>query len=1446
MIDHIIRFSVKNKLVIFTFLGVWIAWGTYSLIHLPLDAVPDITNKQVQIVTQSPALSPQEVEKFITFPLEMAMANLNHVEEVRSISRYGLSVVTVVFEEHVPIMLARQYVSEKLPQVASEIPPEWGNPALMPITTGLGEIYQYTLEVKPGYETRYDATELRTIQDWIVKRQLTGIKGIVETSSFGGNLKQYEVSIDPQRLNAHDLTISEVQEALAKNNANTGSSYMQKGPYAYYIRAEGMLAGAEEIEQVVLGSNGDVPLLLKDVATVTIGHAPRFGAMTKNGKGEAVGGITLMLMGGNAAEILSNVEERVAAVQKSLPEGLELKPYLNRGELIDRVVSTVKTNLLEGGLIVVFVLVLLLGNLRAGFIVASVIPLSMLFAFGLMKTFGITANLMSLGAIDFGLVVDGSVIVVESIVFYLHTHFNAQKLSPAEMDEAVVQSSSKIRQAAAFGEIIILIVYLPVLTLSGVEGKMFQPMALTVGFAILGALILSMTYVPMVASLLLSRKVTQHTTFADRLNDWLRKYYLRALHWALGYRKTILLTILAVFVGTAILFSNMGAIFIPTLEEGDLAMQMTVPPGSSLNESIDKATKAEQVLLKHFPEIRQVVSKIGTAEVPTDPMAIEDADIMIVLKPKSEWVTATDREELVGMMKEKLEIIQGASFEFTQPIQLRFNELMTGAKTDIAVKVFGEDLDQLASLGEQAGGIIGNIPGAADVKVQQLEGLPQLLIRYQRDKIARYGVNIDELNKVIKTAIAGETAGAIYEGERRFDLVVRLASVQRNNPDVFNELYVRTHNGRLVPITEVASVELVQAPMQVAREDAHRLITIGVNVRERDIKSLVTEIQTTLEAELPLPPGYYITYGGEFENLENATQRLKIAVPAALLLILVLLYFTFSSIKNALMVFMAIPLAAIGGVWALWLRDMPFSISAGVGFIALFGVAVLNGIVLIMEMLNLERQGVKDTYERIIQACSTRLRPVIMTAAVASMGFLPMALSRAAGAEVQQPLATVVIGGLLTSTLLTLFVLPIIYSFVNAGLRLKKSTSVQMAMATGLLLLLTLPSEQAEAQTTDTLYLSQAQAMEMAKANYPALKNAQLAVKAAATTHKGSFDLGSTQVDYQRGQINAELRQDYFLTINQNFGSPFQMMAERQVLAQEVKLLEAQTLENERTLLQALSFSWDEWQWIHTKLNMLSRQLQLYDDFVKTARLRYETGESNLLSKVLAETKREQLMVQIQELNSMQQTALSKINLMVHHETPVAPLASEWERIPLPTQMLGSELNAHPLLQIKQQQWQAAQKMHQLERSKLSPSFSAGVFQQKLEGATGFSGWQLGISMPLWFMPQKAKASAAKLKVQMASNELDLNRSMLQQQKSSLLTRESALREKLLFYEEQASENAELIEEKSKTLYQNGEISYHEHILNLSEALNLRLLHLDALQQYNQVAIELKFLVGNY
>ena len=1436
MFENIISFSVRNKFIIALFVLALIGGGFFALNQIPINAVPDITNNQVQVVTTSPSLSAEEVERFITYPIEISMANLPGVVELRSISRYGLSVVTIVFEDGMPVTDTRQFVSEQISVAAEEIPDGLGSPELMPITTGLGEIYQYTLEVDSAFAGQYDAMELRTIQDWIVKRQLSGINGVVEVSSFGGYLKQIQVSVDPARLRSFGLTISDVLHALETNNQNTGGSYLERGPNAVYIRAEGVVKNIEDVENIVVQQDG-TPVLLRQVATIAEGYPPRYGAMTKNGKGEAVGGITLMLKDANSSQTLDNIHQRVAEVQSSLPDGVSIVPYLDRSELVARTTGTIQKNLIEGGLIVIFVLVLLLGNWRAGFIVASVIPLSLMFAFIMMHLFGVSANLMSLGALDFGIVVDGAVIIVEGVLHALVVAHAGQKLSQSQMDGVVIKSASSIYRSAAFGVLIIIVVFIPIMTLTGIEGKMFRPMAQTVSFAVLGALILSVTYVPMLSALILKKDVTSKKNISDRIINGLQRIYQPGLRSALNHPAITLITAVALFGLSIVAFSRLGGVFIPQLEEGDIAMQMTLPTGSSLDESIRTSTQAEQILLKNFPEVKQVVSKIGTAEVPTDPMSVELADIMIVMKEKEEWTSAETREELVAKMEEKLSAIIGASFDFTQPIQLRFNELMTGAKTDVAIKIYGEDMDVLHAKAVEAANIAASIEGAADIVVEQTEGLPQLLVQYDRQRIAQHGISIEELNTVIRAAFAGEQAGVVFEGERKFDLVVRLSDARRSDFNL-NNLFVKRSDGQLIPVIELAHVKETLGPAQISRDDTKRRVTLGINVRGRDIESLVMEAQKKL-SRLELPPGYYITYGGDFENLQQAKQRLMIAVPIALLLIVVLLYFAFGSFRYAMLIFVAVPLSAIGGIFALWMRDLPFSISAGVGFIALFGVAVLNGIVLISYFNDLKEEGKLSLEALIIRGGMVRLRPVIMTASVAALGFLPMALSETAGAEVQRPLATVVIGGLVSATLLTLVVLPVLYRAVENYSARKISARISPAMIVGLLMTLALP---ATAQEHTAIQLTEKEAVALALKNNPRVKVAGLEVQSQQAQGKTAFRLPATNVGVQYGQINSAER-DPFLEITQSLGSLPAHIQRSKLSRHRVEVAEEQQALTVRDLTYEVRSSWQEWLYLRQVTQELRQQLSYYENFDKRAELQYRLGERSLLEKTLIEntlhTLKNNFTVQSENLEQ----ALAELQFLLTTGDEIIPAQDTLLSLVMPADTTSGQ---HPAVAILQKQVKTSEAQSRLERSLLFPEISVGYFRQNISETDlrlkGLQGWTFQVAVPLWFRPQQGNIQRAKIENLQAREALTLGKQRLENARVKALSNVAKYERLLDYYSAQGLSQADAILRTATLQMDAGEIDFFQYLQSMERYTGTRLQFLETLRNYNLSIIELEYL----
>ncbi|MBP7169332.1 MAG: efflux RND transporter permease subunit [Bacteroidales bacterium] len=1032
MIERIIRFSINSKLIIILLTLTIALFGVYALTQIPVGAVPDITNNQVQVITTSRNLSTQDVEQFITYPVELEMSNLPGVKEIRSISKFGLSVVTIVFEENLGTYLPRQLIAEKLKAAAANIPEGFGEPDMGPISTGLGEIYQYVLDVKPGYETRYTTTDLRTIQDWFVKRQLSGIPGVVEVNTWGGYLKQYEVAVDPQKLAQYGVSIIDVLNALEQNNGVAGGAYIERDNQSFFVRGEGLLKSLADIEQIPISTINGISVRIADVAKVQEGHANRFGAITANGQGEKVMGQIMMLKNANSNKVIEAVKQRVAEVQKHLPEGVYINPIVERSELISKTTNTILENLIFGCLIVFLVVLLILGNLRAALVISSLIPLALLFTISAMYVFGIDANLMSLGALDFGIIIDGAVIIVEFIVMKLTLRSN--EITGIEnterkkiFDTISFQGASKMMNSAIFGQIIILIVFIPILSLAGVEGKMFRPMALSFSFALLGAMFFGFTWLPVAASLFLRPQKSNWTV--TRWVMWLlHSSYKPVIEWAYNNKRWVLGLAFAMLLFSGWVFTRLGAEFVPTLDEGDFVIQPVLKTGTSLTRTTELTTMMEKILIEKFPEVDKIVSRIGAAEVPTDPMSMEEIDMIIKLKPKKYWVSAKSKEELANRFKEALSVIPNVEYEFTQPIEMRFNELITGVRADLAIKIFGEDLGVLNAKAIEVTKLIDGVPGAADIIMDKTAGLPQISIRYNRDKLSVYGISVTELNRVVSAAFAGATAGNIFEGEKRFDLVVRLSDSYRHDIDNVKNLLVSVPGGGLVPLGELAQVEYSKGPAKISRDNTHRRVVVSVNVRNRDLESVVKDIQKILDSKLRLPAGYYVEYGGQFENLRNARKRLLVAVPVALALIFIFLHFAFHSLKDAILVYTAVPLSVIGGILMLWFRGMPFSISAAVGFIALFGVAVLNGIVLIEHLKELKDEGVENLRERIMRATRDRLRPVLLTASAAAMGFLPMAISTSAGAEVQRPLASVVIGGLITSTLLTMIALPLLYA----------------------------------------------------------------------------------------------------------------------------------------------------------------------------------------------------------------------------------------------------------------------------------------------------------------------------------------------------------------------------------------------------------------------------------
>lgn len=1431
MFNAILRFSVKKKLFVGLTTLFLLIGGIYSMLTLPIDAVPDITNNQVQIVTVSPTLAPQEVEQLITMPVEIAMSNIMNVTEIRSVSRFGLSVVTVVFKENVPTLDARQLVNEQIQTVSGEIPSELGAPELMPITTGLGEIYQYVLKVAPGYEDKYDAMELRTIQDWIVKRQLSGIPGIVEINSFGGYLKQYEVAVDPDVLFSLNITIGEVFEALNKNNQNTGGSYIEKVNRAYYIRSEGMINRIKDIEQIVVANRNGIPIHISDIGAVRFGAPKRFGAMTMDGEGECVGGIAMMLKGANANVVTGELEKRVEKIQKILPEGVSIEPYLNRSALVNRNISTVIHNLIEGAIIVFIVLIIFLGNVRAGLIVASVIPLAMLFAFIMMRLFNVSANLMSLGAIDFGIVVDGSIVILEGILAHLYgRQFRGRTLSAEEMDTEVEKGASGVVRSATFAVFIILIVFFPLLTLTGIEGKYFTPMAKTLVFCIIGALLLSLTYVPMMASLFLKHHIVTKPTFADRFFERLNELYSKALHVCMKFKWGTVAAAFAALAFSLFLFTRLGAEFIPTLDEGDFAMQMTLPAGSSLSESIAVSDEAEKVLKEKFPEIKHVVAKIGTAEVPTDPMAVEDADVMIIMKPFKEWTSASSRAEMVEKMKEALEpLSERAEFNFSQPIQLRFNELMTGAKADIAVKLYGEDTHELYEKAKEAAKYVEQVPGASDVIVEQTMGLPQLVVKYNRGKIARYGINIEELNTIIRTAYAGEASGVVFENERRFDLVVRLD--QEKVADLnLDKLFVRSGEGIQIPVSEVATIDLVNGPLQINRDATKRRIVIGVNVRGADIQQVVQEIQKTLDRNIKLKPGYYFDYGGQFENLQNAINTLLIVVPVALMLILLLLFFAFKNVTYTLVVFSTVPLSLIGGILALWLRGLPFSISAGVGFIALFGVAVLNGILMINHFNDIHKQTMYplSTNRVIARGTPHLLRPVFLTGLVASLGFVPMAVATSAGAEVQRPLATVVIGGLIVSTVLTLLVIPVFYKIVGSAAVWKRAYSGKKFFFLLLLALLPIPMKAQQVVTLE-------QAIELAKQNHPRLKTAAAAVRQAKAGRGEVLELAPTEFGYSWGQLNGEIKKDKQWEVNQNLGSLLTPFYKNVLVNRQIATGTFYHRIVEKEVVAEVKRAWAYYLYAYNLRSLYNDQNQWAEELQRIGELRYQQGEITLLEKNMAATMAADLKNRLFQSQEEEKLALARLNWACYAGQPIVPADTALVQFPA-----DIETPTYSEAHLKYFQSQAGEAKAQLnvERSRFFPELSLGYVRQDILPLKGLNSWMVGVSFPIYFLPRHSKVKQAKATAFIARTEAEANTRNLYNKVSEAIANLRRQSESLHYYTSSALKEADELMKVAALQLRHSETDITEFIQAVNVARDIRRGYIETVYQYNIAALE--------
>ncbi|MAT54903.1 MAG: CusA/CzcA family heavy metal efflux RND transporter [Saprospirales bacterium] len=1445
MIDQIITFSIKNKMIIGLLTIALIVVGIWSMTKVPIDAVPDITNNQVQVITQAPNLGTEDIEQFVTYPVELAMANLPGVVELRSISRFGLSVVTVVFEDDMGTYLPRQLVDEKLTEVKEEIPAGFGEPFMGPISTGLGEIYQYTLKVDSAHRDKYSATDLRTIQDWIVARQMAMVPGVVEINAIGGNIKQYEVAVDPDELKAIGLSILDIYNALAANNQNVGGAYIEKNHQANFIRGEGLARNLKDIEDMVVKNINGIPITIKDVAKVKFGTAVRYGALTQDGVGEIVGGQVMMLKGANSNDVIVRVKERMAQIQKSLPEGIIIEPFLDRSKLIGRTTYTVSKNLIEGALIVIFVLVFLLGNWRGGIVVASTIPLALLFAFIMMNVFNVWANLMSLGAIDFGIIVDGAVIIVESTVFLLHQKLlKKQKITPEVRNEVAATASSQMMSAAFFGQLIILIVFIPILALQGVEGKMFKPMALTFMFAMMGVMILCLTYVPMMSAWFIRTVSDNKPSWGDRFVAWLEKIYEPILAGALK-RSGLVLTLAVVLLSIAVFtFSRMGGEFVPQLDEGDIAFHAILKPGSSLSETIKTTTRIEKTVKDNFPEVQKIVSRIGVAEVPTDPMPFDFADIFVILAPREEWTSAETKDELVEKMKAKLEKIPGVNYEFTQPIEMRFNELLEGVREDIAIKLYGEDIEILAAKAQEVSKIIAGTQGIGDMRVEATTGLPQMTVIYNRHKLAQYGLNIRALNKVIQSAFAGGIAGVIFEGEKRFDLVVRLDEKHRQSIDNLKNLYVNLANGSQVPLKEVADISFRSGPMQISRDNTNRRIYVGINVRGRDIKSLVDEIQQKLDAELQLPPGYFIRYGGAFKNLERASKRLRLVVPIALGLIFLLIFLALKSFKQTAMIYVAIPLAAIGGVFSLWLRGMPFSISAGVGFIVLFGVAVLNGLVLISGWNELKASGVTDLGQRIRQGARRRIRPILLTALTDVLGFLPMAISTSAGAEVQRPLATVVIGGMITATLLTLFVLPVLYQWVErTGMKVPVPKSLSLLLLAGGLFLL--PYGNLKAQTLDAqIPVSLEEAVLRAKTVYPIIKAARLEVQNQEALKKTAWDFGNTIISTGGEELGNGQGVYTLLGIRQQSVDLFGIKPRLQLQEARVALAEAALNLSELELEFQVKNSYG-------KLYAARQQYLLYQEldsvfsaFEKAARIRYETEATSRLEYLAAANQSRQVSIQKEQVYRDYLLALQQFNLWMVSDSVFTVSDDATRQWASPLDIAKDSLLRHPVLDLAWRELTVADRRIETAKAAFLPKFNLQLGTQRIDGVGGLFLYEAGVTVPLFRRKNKGLLQSARIEQQIAQQ--NLRQTQLELQNSYLNALESYYKwqNSWHYYESVALDLARKQRSAAATAYHEGAIDYVTFLQNVKDAMQIEISAWLTFEQYLNSRFQIEYFIN--
>ncbi len=1451
MIDKLIELSVKNKLLVGTMVLILIFWGGYAALRLPVDAVPDVTSNQVDVITNSPSLAALEMEKFITAPIEMSMSNIPGLVEVRSVSKFGLGVVKLVFTDETDIYWARQQVFERLELVKSDIPEELGKPYMGPVSTGLGEVFQYVIRPKDPDDKSFSLMEVRTLQDWFIRRQLLGIPGIAEVSGFGGYKKEYQAMIKPDRMRALGITLDELFEALSTGNSNTGGAYIEKDNKAFTIRGIGLATNLEEIGNTVVKINNKVPVLVKDVSEVIIGHSIRYGAITVDGKGEAVGGIIMMVKGENGNAVIKRIKNKMKIIQARLPEGLVIEPFIDREKIVSKAMRTVSNNLMEGASIVVLVILLFLGNWRASLLAASVIPLAMLFAFGLMVRFKVVGNLMSLGAIDFGLLVDPAIIVVEAIVFFLAVEFSKRPqedaISQLEKEAIIIRATQAAKRSVIFGGLIILIVYFPILTLSGTEGKMFGPMAKTLTFAILGALILSITYVPMIGSIiLLPPKSADHAGISERIVQLLYKTYEPLLRISLKRRGVIILSAVAILAGGIIAFKFIGGEFIPKLAEGDLVIETNLPVGTSMTEAISLSRKIQTMLLKEYPdEVQRVVSKIGTSEVPVDPMPMEAQEIVVVLTDKSTWTKADDQEELVEQIAKKLEQFPGIVNSIQQPIENRVNELMSGARTDVVVKLFGPNLDSLANKGNQIIRIIKTVQGAADVQENKIFGLPQINIKYSRRAMALYGITVSQINRAIQTAFAGAVAGTIYENDKRFDLTLRLSGDERVKAENIQSLLIGDSDGQPIALKDLAQISEEIGPSEIGHENLQRRMNIGFNVRGRDLESVVKDAMRKINEQVIIPAGYSVDFGGEFENFRRAKERLAIVVPIALFIIFGLLFATFGNVRDSFLIYTVVPLSAVGGVFSLLIREMNFSISAGVGFIALFGIAVLNGILIVTRFNELEKAGVHDLTERIITGIRDKFRPILMTSAVAALGFMPMALSTGAGAEIQKPLATVVIGGLFTSTILTLIVLPVLYTFFAGGDHIKtilsKGAIVIILLLTLLLLLgsiSTLFAQEQKAVSADA-------AVQIALQRNPEMELAQQKIEQQVALRPSTFSLTTPDIIFE-----APTGHDLRPGVLQLIDYPGVYAYQRKAQNQRIELSENDKTITVNNLIYKVRLAYNEVQYLIQKTGLLRSQDSVYDDIIKVNEIRYLVGQISNLERVNGESQYRRILYNFKQAKIELRNAKYQFNLLLGfpNDTTHIPVEQLQKTPYIVEEFLVDSLflAANPLLTYTQKQEALSKQLLRVERTKRVPGLIVGALNQGTKETPFHSRVRVGFTVPLWQWTYQSNINAAKKGIQISRTQKQIVSYQLSTEYAKAMAQYRQYLENLAYFETVGLRESSEILRNAKESFRLGSINYYAYLQNLELSYTLRSNYLETVRNYNQSVLNLIYLKGEF